>query len=467
MTVHPKATGPRRRRRRRWLVVAGIVLLGLAATAYAVLRHRGAQTTASPPVTTTVHLSAYQVTVSGPGTLSPTRTVALTPSVSGRVLQVAAVGDRVQQGGTLARLDPASFQRDVDDADLALQKARGSLAALQASQAKARATLASQILAARSDVDAAQRSHDSALKTVSLTQTLHGMGSASATELQTAEDALSTAADTLAKAKTELSTLERTQNLQADADAQDLANARLAVRQAELTQASAQQDLAETTLTAPFSGTVSDVQVAVGEPAGSGGALLTLVDDSKVDLGAQIDESDVTQIAVGQNATVSVDALGDRAFPGHVTAIAPTATLVSNIPIFYVTIEIDNADRALRGGMTGQATIVTRTIQDTFQVPSRAVRAGNGGSLVTVQRPDGSYAPVSVTVVGTTGINSVLTGEVRDGAVVLVSAGSGQNGSSAPSNRNDQRRPAAVPFAPPGGGFRNSRRTVGARGSRR
>lgn len=458
MTVDARAARPRRRRRRLVLAVVVVAAVAVAAAGYLVFRQRGGQAAPSPPVTTTVHLAPYQVTVSGPGSLSPLRSVALTPAVSGRVLSVPSVGDRVSRGSTLAQLDPAAFQRAVNDAELALRKAEGSLAGLQASQAKAHASLTSQIDAASADVQAAQRSYDSQRQALALTETLYAMGSASATELQGAKDAASSAADAVATARSTLVMLQRSQTLQADVDAQDLANARLAVDQAGLALSSARQDLADATVTAPFDGVVSSVDAAEGEPSGAGTPLLTLVDDSTVTLAAQIDESDVTKVALGQAATVSVDALGDRTFPGRVTAIAPTAALVSNIPIFYVTVEIDNGAHRLRGGMTGQAVIVTRTVADTFRVPTRAVTSRDGTSVVTLRQADGTYAAVPVTVLGTAGINSVLTGDVPDGAVILVSGGG-----AVPGNQESPRRPGAVPFGPPGGGFRNSRRSTGTR----
>ncbi|MEJ2219088.1 MAG: efflux RND transporter periplasmic adaptor subunit, partial [Gemmatimonadota bacterium] len=343
-----------------------------------------------------------------------------------------------------------------DNAQLSLQQAQASLASLQANQAKASATLRSQIASAQASLDAAQRAYDTQRTTTELTRTLFGLGSASASDVQNAQDALSNAAGTLNAAKTSVSTLQATQQLQAAADQQDLASSRLSVAQAELNLKTAQQNLTDTSLDAPFAGTVSAVNAAVGETAGVGTALVTVVDDATVQLAAQIAEVDVTQVAVGQAASVSFDATTTRTFAGRVSSIAPTATLVSNIPIYYVTVDIANADHTLRGGMTGQANIVTREIQNTFQVPARAVRSLDGGSQVLVRQSDGSYAPVHVAVVGTSGINNVLTGPVPDGAAVLVSGDSGTSGTSGnpPAQGTTQRRNGAIPFGG-GGGFRS------------
>ena len=464
--VHPGRS--RTRRRRGWLWPVAVVLLAAAAGAVLLWRPRPATDTAAAPVTTTAHGAPYQVTVDGPGSLSPVRSVGLTPAVGGTIDAIAAVGDRVEQGAVVARLDPAPFQRAVDDARLALDKASSSLAALQAAQAKAAAGTASQIASSRTALDAAQRAFDAQQRNADLVETLYTLGSASALERQGAQDALEAARDALANAKSALATLLQTRTLQETADAEDRANGRVAVAQARLSLTSALQDLDNATLVAPFAGVVSAATAAVGEPAGGNAALLTLVDDANLVLDAQIDETDIGRVAVGQPAAVTLDAVPGRTFPARVTRIAPTATLLSNIPIFYVTVQLANADHLLRSGMTGQATVVVREIDAAFRLPARAVH-DDGGSYVHVQRADGSFRRVPVTVVGTAGIQSVVTGDLPEGATVLVSgdASSSPAGSQGSDTPRNDRRPGAVPFAGPGGGFRNPRRlrSVGDRRS--
>lgn len=460
MATDAHAGRSRARRLRGWRWPLAILLVAAAVGAALLWWPRPAPAARATPVTTTLQSAPYQVTVDGPGSLSPVRSVALSPSVNGVIEAIASVGDRVDPGATVARLDPAPFQRSVNDARLALEKAEASLTALQAAQAKAATGLAAQIAAARSALDAAQRALDTQQRNTDLTETLYAMGSASALERQSARDALASAAEALANARTDLATLEQTRTLQETADTQDRANGLVAVEQARLGLASAQQDLKDATLVAPFRGVVSATGAAVGESTGGDGALVTLVDDAQVVLDAQIDETDIGRVAVGQAATVTLDAVPGRTFPATVTAIAPTATLVSNIPIFYVTVRIANADHVLRAGMTGQATVVVREIERAFRLPARAVQDAEGGSYVRVRGADGAYRQVPVTVVGTSGIQSVVTGELQDGATILVSGDvpSGGAGAQGPDTPRNDRRPGAVPFAGPGGGFRRPRR---------
>lgn len=454
----------RARSRRWWWWLAVAVVVAAAAALFLALRRTGPEASASAPVTATVRRAPFRVTVNGPGSLSPIRSLALAPSVAGRLAAIAAVGDRVAAGATLARLDAVPLQRAVTDAELTLQKAEASLAGLQASQAQAAATLAAQIGAARSDQDAAQRAYDSQQRDTQLTETLAGLGSASTQELRSARDALSSAQEALAKARDNLATLTDSQRLQHAADVESLANARIAVAQARLSLSAARQDLEDATLVAPFAGVVSTVEASVGEMAGTASPVLTLVDDATVILQAQIDETDIGSVADGQAATVALDAASQGSYQGKVTRIAPTATLVSNIPVFIVDVAVANADHVLKTGMTGQATIVVREVPDAFQVPARAVHDASGQAYVLVRQEDGSYLRTPVTPVGSSGINSVLTGDVPDKAIVLVSGEGAAGQGSAPSQPGDSRRPSAVPFANPGGGFRRPRGTPAGRG---
>ena len=152
--------------------------------------------------------------------------------------------------------------------------------------------------------------------------------------------------------------------------------------------------LANTQIIAPFDGVVASVIGQVGgnsEGASSEnqegvatGGLLGLIDDGKLVLEAQIDETAIVQVQLDQEVEVTVDALADRVFNGKVTAIAPIARVVSNIPIYDVTIVLDNSERILRAGMTAEAEIIIREVASSITVPSRAIRTEEEESYIQV-----------------------------------------------------------------------------------
>jgi HlyD family secretion protein len=115
---------------------------------------------------------------------------------------------------------------------------------------------------------------------------------------------------------------------------------------------------------------VSEVRIAAGGFAGSNAIVLTLADDRRLELVAQVDETEIGQIQVGQSARVTIVALANRAVQASVVAVAPAARTSQNIPVFEIVLGIDNADGALRPGMTGEAEVVVRQEPDTVTLPA-------------------------------------------------------------------------------------------------
>ncbi len=108
---------------------------------------------------------------------------------------------------------------------------------------------------------------------------------------------------------------------------------------------------------APESGIVEVVYSNITNvPLGKDTAILSLASDEKLDMVITVDEMDVVKLAAGQRATVTVNALGGQAFSGSVKKIAFVGRLVGGIPMYDVTIEMDNAP-GMRVGMSGSATI--------------------------------------------------------------------------------------------------------------
>lgn len=469
------ATLPARQphRRRIWIiVVAG--LLAVAVVVFALVRtgvfapQLGATTTSTAEVKTmTVATAPYQVTVAGPGTLAAARTLAVTNATSGTIAQLASVGQRVAAGDVLAQLDPTPFERSVRDANLALQKAQAQLASLQASQADTAASLSKQVADAQAQVATQERAVQRATETLDLQQRLLTLGGASAADVQSARDAQDDARSALTDAQRTLKVAQDSQNLKVESAIQDLRGAELAVQQQQIAVEQAQEDLNSITTRAPFDGVVSSVATEVGAYVPADGTVLTLIDDRTLDLPAQIDETEIPRVKVGQAANVTLDAMSGQTFHGTVTAIAPTGSAISNIPVFEVTVTLDNADLALRPGMTAEADIVVRDVADAVTVPLSALQeapAATAGTAsrttaadlrqVLVQQPDGSFAARAVELVDSVGYNGVVTGNLTSGDVIRLSSSASGSSTSTSTATSSQRtgNPTGIPGMGPGGG---------------
>jgi HlyD family secretion protein len=194
--------------------------------------------------------------------------------------------------------------------------------------------------------------------------------------------------------------------------ASDIGLQQEAVRQAELNVQQAQIDLDNNTLVAPFDGTVASVTGNAGEsaPAGTTG-FITLVDPREVRVDVTVDETDVAKVAVGKTANITFDALPGRPFRGKVISISPNGTLTQGVVNYPVSINIDNRNQVLPGGLTASATIVIDEKNDVVIAPLRAVRRQGRDQVVDVLGEDGKPTLRSVK----TGVQNDQFVEITDG----------------------------------------------------
>lgn len=430
-------TNTKAKRGRRPLLVAAAVVAVAATAALLYLEPWEGSAAAAPvseePTLLTLQAVDHRVTVSGPGTLDAVTSLGVTVSadLSGTLAWIVEPGTRVAAGDPLASLDPATFERAVQLATFALERAQAQLESLRADQAVTEANERQEAASAAAAVAAAERELEAAERDLVLVERLHALGSESEEALLTARQARDAAAESLQEA---LETQERraeTRALQSVSRQQSLKNAELSVSQAELDLEQVQADLRSLTVTAPFAGIVSAVNAVEGANVNGQQTLLTLLDDAQLVLAVQIDETEIGSVDVGQAAYVTLDAVPDKTYEGYVSAVSPVARLESNIPIFDVSILIDNPDLTLRPGMTAESEIVVREVQDAFRVPSQALLSGPGGTAVTVRGEDGSDSPRQVEVVATVGFESVVVGDLSAGESVVVPAGTAGAGTRA------------------------------------
>jgi HlyD family secretion protein len=201
------------------------------------------------------------------------------------------------------------------------------------------------------------------------------------------------------------------EGLTAPATESDLASAAASVKQAEVAVATAQTNLNQATLTAPFAGVVSAVSVVEGGTASSGTAAVTLVDESTLHIDVSLSETDAAKVQVGQPVALSFDALADTTITGTVTTIAPVASTEQNVVTYAVQVAFDPGQTAVKVGMSATADIQVEQVSDALLVPSRAVQTAGDAKTVTVQRGEATVAV------------PVTTGLTSDGKTAITSSG--------------------------------------------
>jgi HlyD family secretion protein len=339
-------------------------------------------------------------TVTASGEVRPVQYIKLTSEVPGRILEIyVAAGDQVKKGQPLVRVDPTQLQssqeaqfastqafiNDVQSARNAVASAQQGLVVAEAAVSQAR----QQTVSADIDLKTAERELKRATNLVE-------SNVMSRSEYDAARDRFDQA-----KAKLEA------QNI-AVKEAQERANQqRVAVKEAQTSvktseaRANQQQALLrgessqreKATQYSPLNGVVADIPTRVGEFAVAGlstTSLMTIADMSTINVQVNVDETEIANVEVGEQAKVKVDALGDKEITAAVTQKNPLAVAKSdttgglNVRVnvqeakeFMVTLELkdltDDVRAKLRPGMSATATITTKTKNNVIAVPLQAI----------------------------------------------------------------------------------------------
>ena len=139
------------------------------------------------------------------------------------------------------------------------------------------------------------------------------------------------------------------------------------------------------TITAPITGTIVDKYYNAGETSESNQVLCTIYDLSYLTMTLDVDELDISSIAVGQTVSVVADAVEDTVYTGVVTKVSVAGTSTGSVATYPVTIRIDDTD-GLLPGMSVDATIELESAQDVLAIPASALNRGDT-VLVTVDSP--------------------------------------------------------------------------------
>ncbi|HEY3343072.1 MAG TPA: HlyD family efflux transporter periplasmic adaptor subunit, partial [Anaerolineae bacterium] len=151
------------------------------------------------------------------------------------------------------------------------------------------------------------------------------------------------------------------------------------------------------------------------------GPAITLVDTSLLHIDITVDEIDIAKVQVGQQVSVTLDALSGVELAGKVDRIASTSTTVNGVVSYAVRVVIDKTDVPLRSGMTANASIVLDKHQNVLLAPNWAIRRDKQSvkSYLTVQVDSKTTREVEVkTGLRNDNFSEILSG-VNEGQVVV------------------------------------------------
>ena len=164
-------------------------------------------------------------------------------------------------------------------------------------------------------------------------------------------------------------------------------NARISVSNAGSSLENAQDRLSDYEVTAPISGTVVTKSAKAGDKieGGSSGTLCTIYDLTYLEMTMNIDELDISDVAVGQTVEVTADAVESKTYTGVVTRVSVAGVTSGGITAYPVTVRIDETD-GLLPGMNVDAEIVIEESRDTLAIPCGALNRGDT-VLITAGSP--------------------------------------------------------------------------------
>lgn len=379
------------------LGVLAAVLAGAVIGGYRGYHQFTTPKTASAAITN-IQLAAVQrgnlqATVSTTGSLTPVNQAKLTFKSAGKLKDLTVkVGDTVKAGDVLARLDATDLEYTLAQRLLTLESNRLKVEQGKQGPKKEDLTIAKVNLdKATLNLQKAQGDYDKVAwrNDVGLTP--------QASALQQATLDYQTALANYAKATSGPS----------DIDIQILENT---VKSTEIQVAQDRANIQGATIVAPFAGVVSAVGANVGEQVGGNTIMVTLIDLNQLRLEANLDEMDISKVAIGQEAQLTLDGLTGVTLRGRVTAIAPGATIQSGVVTYVVHVMVEGQNARLRGGMTATANIVVDQRQNALLVPNRAIKNTRGVRTVQVLQ-NGQLVEKQIL----TGLSNDLNSEVLQG----------------------------------------------------
>jgi HlyD family secretion protein len=328
-----KGTASRSKKKKWWIFLVLLVLIGASAAFFLANKKPKA-----------IEIQADQVKekrlvskVSASGKIEPKKKVDISANIPGKIVQLAVEeGDIVEKDQFLLQIEPLSYQAAVSNA--------------------------------RAAISAARSEHDSAIASFKQSEQTYKRK-----KRMWDEKSGLISQDEYERSKTDF-----------DVAQTRVRSARHMVERAEADLERAQDELNKTRVNSPMAGVVVRKAVEEGEVAvigtmnNPGTVLLTIADLSVMEAELEVDETDIGSLAIGQPATVTVDAFPGKKFEGEVTEIGNSPIVKGTgtgqeATDFKVTITLKSPDVNLRPGLTADGEIITATREQAITVPIQAL----------------------------------------------------------------------------------------------
>ena len=370
------------------------------------------------------------------------------PTGSGlRILTLVPAGTRVKKGDTVVTFDPTDQEKAVEEQQSVLREAQLEIAKTLANSAARQAQDQLDLQTARFDLRKAELD----------VQASEVRGTLDARKAQL----------TLEEVRNRLAQLEGDRASRSQSDEAALAVAREKETKAQLAINVATTILSQMALKASMDGVVAvkdNLNInfgyqgmtlnehRVGDQVEAGAAIAEVLDLGQLEIGADVDENDRARLAVGQTATLALDALGGRTVPAKVSAVGTVMPQRFFGPgsagpsrMISATLALTGPADGLRPGLTGRVTISGAPQVGVLHVPRGAVFDRDGGTVVFVRGGTvNGFTPTPVKVIARTETSAVVEG-VTEGAAIALADPSRRTGAASTPAATGPAMPAAAP----------------------
>ncbi len=378
--------------KRKWKIVLVVGLLVLiAGGVFASIRmNQRATVTVQTGRVTRGDLTAL---VTASGEIKPKNYINLGANAMGIITAIyVKEGDHVRKNQVVAAIESVQAQADVQSQKAAVNSALADSAASEAAQK----SMEDAVTTAQATLDRSKADLEKAKMDYDRSKDLYASKLIAKQDFEARQAAYDAAQATVRESQARL---DQARAQVAQSRAQVAATQRR-VAQAQAVLTRYDDMLAKHNSVAPLDGVVTNLPVRVGESVvmgiqnAQGSTIMTIADMSQITAEVKVDETDIVNVKLGQPAAITVDAIPNKTFQGHVTEIGNTAILRSTglaasqsavssqeAKDFKVVVAIDNPTDELRPGLSCTSKITTATRKNVLTIPIQALTVRQRGDL--------------------------------------------------------------------------------------